>query len=304
MDTNPLNYANADFPIATLSTRFISTALGPQTDNVYFETLLQSLIRDSVTDRHGNERLIPINGNQHGPFWFGDMHTPITYTLLFSARNREYDLHKRIARLVSVLYLKCGIPVTGRGAALENPLTLCVIYGNIQAATALLRDTDACFVDQSTWQLLLNSMVSSGQTEMLKLFADYKSRTFPNAAEYLNGFQGSEAKYIPLFIAADSSNDPELVRVLIYGFGANPYIQDNKRRMVIDLIRDSDPCVGQGRQLDEERAKRKKIIDMVDPEGFYYAFYMSQHPRLGSDSMLQSLPIEMMARIHALSMQD
>jgi hypothetical protein len=42
----------------------------------------------------------------------------------------------------------------------------------------------------------------------------------------------------------------------------------------------------------------------VDPRGFFHAFYMSQHPRLGSASLLRSLPSEMMARIHALSMKD
>ena len=305
MNNDNNSYGDAMYPIPVLSIEFITMTLGLHTDDNSFDTMLQSLITDSNTDIYGNERQIPKNGNQDGPFWRGDSQTPITYILRCSNRNRGYNLHGRIARLVSVLYLKCGIPVTGRGAAFVNPLTICVTNGNVQAATALLRDTEACIVESSIQRLLLKTMVESGQTKMLKLFAKYKSRTFPNADEYLNGFEGSESKYIPLFYAAVSMNDPDLVRVLIYGFGANPDIIDHRKRKAIDLIRDTDPDpnVGYGRRLDEERVKRQKIIGLLDAEAMHIAFSMSQHPRLGSNSLVQSLPMETMDRIRVLTRQ-
>ncbi len=201
--------------------------------------------------------------------------------------------------MISALYLKCGIPVTGD---YKNPLTICVDYGNLPAATAFLRDTDACFSTWLPWQQVLNAMVHHRQTKMLQLFAEYKSRTFPKANEYLNMFEGDEKNNILLFTAV-FINDPELVRVLIYEFGANPNIKDNKGKMAIDWIIDTEPYVGHGRQLDDERAKRRDIIRLLDPEGFFNALYMSQHTRLGSDSQLRWLSQDNMDMIHRLSLQ-
>ena len=297
MDPATLSYVNALYPVPNLSPQTITNALAPNVDDDEFDTLLQSLIRDS----DGNEIHIPIEGNQDGPFWNNGKDTPITYAIKLSHHWHSSNLHDRIAQLVSVLYLYCGISVQRDGY--ENPLEICVDCGNLPAATALLRDTDACFGTWFPCERVLRAMVHRRQTKMLQLFAEYKSRTFPKANEYLNMFEGHEKKYILLFTAV-FINDPELVRLLIYEFGAKPNIKDNKGKMAIDLIINTEPNVGFRGQLDVERDKRRKIIRLLDPEGFYCAFYMSQHPRLGSDSMLQSLPIEMMARIRELSMQD
>ena len=302
MADDNLSYDHATCPIPVLSIEFIEMALGKFTDDNSFETMLQSLITNSVTDIHGNERHILINENKDGPFWCGDRHTPITFILRWSSLFRGYNLHGRIAQLVSVLYLKCGIPVTGMGPAFENPLTICVTNGNIQAATALLRDTDACFADPSEQRHLLKIMVESRQTTMLQLFAYYKSRTFPNADKFLNSFEGRESLCIPLFIAAIYKNDPDLVRVLVYDFGAKPDIKNNNKKMVIDLFKDCGDYFD-GARSENMDPYRARIIGLLDPEGMASALYMSRHPRLGRESMLQSLPMETMDHIHALSKQ-
>ena len=308
MDTfDDLSYDIARYPIPELSKETILDALRPNADDNLFNFILQSLIKDS----HGNERQIPINGNQEGPFWDDGKDTPITYAIRLSYF--AHNLHHRIAQLVSVLYLKCGIPVTGSGSAFENPLTICYNCDNLSAATALLRDTDAHFVTCLPsfatclpWQEVLRSMVVRRRTKMLQLFAEYKPRTFPEANEFLNDFEGRESKDIPLFIAV-SSNDPELVHVLIYEFGANPYIRDNENKMAIDTIINKDPILDYyGIQLDfsVERDKRRDIIRLLDPRGNFHALYMSKHPRLGSDSQLRWLSEDNMNMIHMLSLQE
>jgi hypothetical protein len=207
---------------------------------------------------------IPINGNRNAALW-GEMgDTPITYALRLP-RNRPIE-SERMANLVRLLHHKCGVAVSGEGSGHENPLSLCIRTNNVVAARVLLQETDACYdPDTAIYQNELSHMIQHGQTEMLALFSQFKARTFPHAAQYLNGFGGRAANQIPLFNAA-LNNDVECVQILIEEFGADPYVLDDRQRRLLDIINSGTP---EGRE----------IRRLLQPKEILHALTMSQHPR-------------------------
>lgn len=292
-------YDNAPYPIPRLT----------------YITITHDVIRGNEDHFQYLERItgIPHNGNRDAPLW-NDEDTAITYALRLTWTQYTMEGYERIARLVSVLYRKCGIPVFGEMSGIECPLSLCITFGNLPAARALLRDTDARFVNPLEWQNKLDSMITNRQAKLLQLFSMYKARTFPEAGQYLNSFQGRDSTHIPLFKAV-LRNDPRLVHVLIYGFDADPYIQDNRGRMAIDLIRDTVPInerfgedPSEPRDIEavinEEIVKRDEIIRLLQPRERLLASVMSQHPHLGSLSMMGGLSPDIIYGIHRLSLQD
>jgi hypothetical protein len=237
---------------------------------------------------------IPVNGNRDARLW-GGKDTAITY-----AMQRYTDAPARLALLLELLYCRCGIPVSGTGSGTQNLLRLCALTRNVRAAAFLLRRTDARYEAPRLagtrlnlqWMGEIDSMIRHGDTEMLRLFAEYRARTFPDAAAYLNRFGGRRAEDIPLFIAA-LRGDARLVHVLIYGFGADLEIRDREGRTAFDMLSDMP-----------QSTIRDKIMRILRPQERLQAALMSQHPRLGSGSAMSDVSAELLQRIHDMSLRE
>lgn len=247
-----------------------------------FEKISPALI-DAAVDEFGARSLnyldrfegIPINGKRNAPLWDGGM-TPITYALFQSHNIIRQGKAERIAEVVRLLYLKCGVPVFGRGAGTFNPLSICIEADNVHAARVLLEVTDARMNQDYMSQDFLLHIIDHGFTEMLELCSRFKERTFPNSAEYLNQYHHSgTSNTIPLFIAVNSNN-ARMVYLLIYKFGANPYIEDFCEDMPINESREG-PEGDETRRLLQHRERVQSLL-------------MSHHGILTSRPYVRTLP--------------
>jgi hypothetical protein len=218
---------------------------------------------------------IPINGKRDAPLWDGGM-TPITFALFESHNIIRQGKAERIAEVVRLLYLKCGVPVFGRGAGTFNPLSICIEAENLHAARVLLEVTDAQMNQDYVSQDFLLHIIDHGFTEMLELCSRFKERTFPNSAEYLNQYHRiGTSNTIPLFIAVNANN-ARMVYLLIYKFGANPYIEDFCEDIPIVESREG-PEGDAIRRLLQHREREQSLI-------------MSHHAMLKSRPYVRTLP--------------
>jgi hypothetical protein len=240
---------------------------------------------------------IPRNGNRAVTSWERG-ETAITHALKKSKEHQNIlPIYVRIARLIGLLYRNCGIPVSGIGSGYYNLLSICANYGNLPAATVLLKETDARMDSDSYWTHTFDGMVADGRAEMLQLFSMHKPRTFPDGAvrAYLNE-NGRQYDEIPLFKAV-LRNDAATVDVLISRYGADPYVQDRQHRRAIDLI---VPIIHYRRidQVDPQKAAdRDKIVRLLQQRERAEAFAMSQNQRLGEHSLANALSPELIRLI-------
>jgi hypothetical protein len=247
-----------------------------------FEKITPELI-DAAVAEHGERVLryinrvepVPINGNCDAPLWPGGK-TPITYALFHSFHIIKKGKAENIAEVVRILYLKYGVPVSGIGAGKFNPLSLCIESGNVHAARVLLEVTDIQLNQDYQSQDPLMTLIKHRNTEMLELCSRFKERTFPNSADFLNQYHKlGTSNTIPLFIAV-KANDPLMVFLLIYKFGANPNIEDRFEERPIDEI--------------EPGSEGDEIRRLLQHRERVQSFIMSHHAMLKSRPYVRTLP--------------
>jgi hypothetical protein len=216
---------------------------------------------------------IPVNGNRAAQYWHND-HTPITYLLSSVHTIVGQGSYDGIPEVVRILYQNCGIPVCGKGAGKRQPLELCLWYNLVNVAKVLLEETDARYDLSPAGVEEMYHMVVKRESEMLKLFARFKARTFPTSEAYLNGLHGRGASHdIPLFTAI-RNNDLESVRTLIDVYGANPNIRDKRGTPATFMLRDGP--------------NRDEIRMLLEANQRAHVLAMSRSPR--SSSLLGSVP--------------
>ena len=207
----------AAYPLPFLTADFIHNAL--EGDDASFSAAIALL---------NAQTHIPVNANSGLLF---ETLSPITLTLY--TRSRMY--RERTAVLIEALYTHCGIPTTPQVGEDKSPLWMAIKFLNFPAFQALLKcnaDFDANDNEKYHEHTVLHILALYGEeaVKFLTLLPNKNPSVNPN----INGnFNGDTALHKAVL---HFNFSPEVVRLLIQKFGADPTIRNRNGDLPLDTL--------------------------------------------------------------------
>ena len=207
----------AAYPLPFLTADFIDDAL--KGDDASFSAAIALL---------NAQTHIPVNANSGLLF---ETLSPITLTLY--TRSRMY--RERTAVLIEALYTHCGIPTTPQVGEDKSPLWMAIKFLNFPAFQALLKcnaDFDANDNEFPHEHTALHILALYGEeaVQFLTLLPNNNPSVNPN----INGnFNGDTALHKAVL---HFNFSPEVVRLLIQKFGADPTIRNRNGALPLDTL--------------------------------------------------------------------
>jgi hypothetical protein len=281
-----------------------------------------------------------INSNPRYENWH-ETNSPITYVLTYHFRGMPYVKwsSQRSAELIEALYSHCGIPVAIKTTLKMSDLAISVNKMNFPVFEVLLLKCHGVFApEENPLQILFQHKQYSNENRDKLPFLKLLHRHIQNgmmpapATTFLDGDHSTTALHDTLYMrnGIHTNPDPEVVNLLIEGFGADPNISDSHGDTPLDVLEkgsefehsihkhmrngalpfrpfpnDTLAAVETARANQQDWLNRvaetKAILLRGMRRPHHLAAMMSQHPRLGAGSGLSALSGDTLKNILKLS---